>query len=92
MRAEICMHKALEELAEICKACMHKKRNGRKYDLRKGSADVGPAWIWQSAVLSSALLFTLGRALDHFIVLLLKKGAVFRALCCASSCVLGDLK
>ena len=62
--------------------CIHKKRNGRKYDLRKGLVDVGSAWIWQSGVLS-ALLFTLSRAVDHFIVLLLKKDEVSRALCCA---------
>ena len=64
--------------------CIHKKkRNGRKYDLRKGLVDVGSAWIWQSGVLC-ALLFTLSRAVDHFIVLLLKKDEMFRALCCAS--------
>ena len=59
------------------------EKNDRKYDLRKGLVDVGSAWIWQSGVLS-ALLFTLCRAVDHFIVLQLEKGEMFRTLCCAS--------
>ena len=49
---------------------MHTSGFGRKGGLRKGLAEVGSAWIWQSAALS-AFPFTLCRCADHFIVLLL---------------------
>jgi hypothetical protein len=58
----MCIHQALEEMLE--------KMISGKDDLRKGSADVGSAWIWQSAALS-AFSFSLCRCADHFIVLLL---------------------